>query len=325
MIKVLKSFNSAHSAVNWMAQNRIRDTSIETTGTLKSIGMGRIPSGNYHVVLRSTYASRGGLSDGEIQRRMDELSSYSTEAEPTFSGANLRRYVIARDMGVDSLGAASLPEANRAKKEALASGADPSAASAAFIDRMGQVMDNRKKRIDLIDAAVQARNQGAAASGGDGAMRSISREDLVNIITKSVIETLALKGEMRKLVEGYEAGDPAAARALQNLNYRADNRAGRLGEEAARLTGAKTPSEAGYAAADSEGDRIKRQYKKYYLTDEDLDGGLEEEPGLPITNAEISGRLTGARESAQATRQKRLDELARAVLERTSIADSFGE
>jgi hypothetical protein len=53
MVKVLKSFDSAHSAVNWMSQNRIEDTSIETTGTLKSMGMGRILSGNYHVVLKN--------------------------------------------------------------------------------------------------------------------------------------------------------------------------------------------------------------------------------------------------------------------------------
>jgi hypothetical protein len=52
MIKVLKSFTSAHDAVNWMTQNRIEDTSIEMTGTLKSLGVVKIPSGNYHVVLK---------------------------------------------------------------------------------------------------------------------------------------------------------------------------------------------------------------------------------------------------------------------------------
>jgi len=53
MIKVLKSFTSAYDAVNWMTQNRMDDTSIEMTGTLKSMGMGPVPSGNYHVVLKS--------------------------------------------------------------------------------------------------------------------------------------------------------------------------------------------------------------------------------------------------------------------------------
>jgi len=53
MTKVLKSFNSVHSAVNWITQNRIRNTSIETTNTLKSIGIQKILSGNYHVVLKS--------------------------------------------------------------------------------------------------------------------------------------------------------------------------------------------------------------------------------------------------------------------------------
>ena len=51
-VKVLKSFVSAHDAVNWVSQNRIDDTAIETTGTLKSMGMGPVPSGNYHVVLK---------------------------------------------------------------------------------------------------------------------------------------------------------------------------------------------------------------------------------------------------------------------------------
>jgi hypothetical protein len=62
MIKVLKSFDSAHSAVNWMTQNRIEDTSIETTGTLKSMGVGRIPYGNYHVVLKDATKPKGGMA-----------------------------------------------------------------------------------------------------------------------------------------------------------------------------------------------------------------------------------------------------------------------
>ncbi len=70
MVKVLKSFASAHEAVNWMTQNRIEDTSIETTGTLKSMGMGRIPSGNYHVVLKNvlTQLPPGDAADVNAQR-----------------------------------------------------------------------------------------------------------------------------------------------------------------------------------------------------------------------------------------------------------------
>lgn len=68
--KVLKSFNSAHEAVNWMIQNRVKGTSIETTGTLKSMGMGQTPSGNYHVV----------LSEGKIANIGEEETSLSIKS-----------------------------------------------------------------------------------------------------------------------------------------------------------------------------------------------------------------------------------------------------
>jgi hypothetical protein len=54
MKKVLKSFSTAHEAVNWVSKNRLNGASIETTSTLKSFGYGRIPSGNYHVI-KATY------------------------------------------------------------------------------------------------------------------------------------------------------------------------------------------------------------------------------------------------------------------------------
>jgi hypothetical protein len=50
MKKVLKSFATAHEAVNWLSKNRLNSASIETTSTLKSFGYGRIPAGNYHVI-----------------------------------------------------------------------------------------------------------------------------------------------------------------------------------------------------------------------------------------------------------------------------------
>lgn len=52
-MKVLKSFVDAHSAVQWLSQNRIEGASIELTGTIKSMGFGVVPSGNYHVVLKA--------------------------------------------------------------------------------------------------------------------------------------------------------------------------------------------------------------------------------------------------------------------------------
>jgi len=54
-MKILKSFETAHQAVQWMNANKIEGTSIETTPVLKSIGYGNsnVSNGNYHVVLKS--------------------------------------------------------------------------------------------------------------------------------------------------------------------------------------------------------------------------------------------------------------------------------
>jgi len=91
--KVLKSFSSAHEAVNWLTQNRIEDTSIETTGTLKSTGMGQVPSGNYHVVLKAESndyrAAREILSKnhGDIRSTRELISNAgSPEWKKTFEG-----------------------------------------------------------------------------------------------------------------------------------------------------------------------------------------------------------------------------------------------
>lgn len=57
-MKVLKSFNDAHSAIEWTTENKIEGAFIEITGALKSLGIGSIPTGRYHVVLDSNYTKK---------------------------------------------------------------------------------------------------------------------------------------------------------------------------------------------------------------------------------------------------------------------------
>jgi len=168
MIKVLKSFDSAHSAVSWMTQNRIEDTSIETTSTLKSMGMGRIPSGNYHVVLKGkandliTGAGEPGTAD-----KLDKLREASSRG-----GKGDFESRVAGHLGVST------------PSEVGDSG---SAAS-----------DTRATRL---------RNVGERIVGQTGAPKnnqilnlSVSKDDLVSIITKSVINVL--KSEHEEPMEG---------------------------------------------------------------------------------------------------------------------------
>jgi len=52
---ILKSFTSAHEAVQWLSVTPIEGASIETTPVLKSIGSRepKLSNGNYHVVLKA--------------------------------------------------------------------------------------------------------------------------------------------------------------------------------------------------------------------------------------------------------------------------------
>lgn len=72
-MKILRSFNTAHEAVQWMNANRIEGTYVEMTPTLKSVGYrgSNLSNGNYHVVLKSedtpqvqAHPSREEYTDG---------------------------------------------------------------------------------------------------------------------------------------------------------------------------------------------------------------------------------------------------------------------
>jgi len=73
MIKIIKSFKSAHDAVTWIKKSRIENTSIEVTGTLKSFGMSRVPSGNYHVVTKNVRGDTDPYYQSPEQERVQGL------------------------------------------------------------------------------------------------------------------------------------------------------------------------------------------------------------------------------------------------------------
>jgi hypothetical protein len=80
IMKILKSFNTAHAAVQWMNANHIEDTYIDTTPVLKSVGYrgSNLSNGNYHVVLNET--TKDPNSEKTFKASNNEaLKSTSTE------------------------------------------------------------------------------------------------------------------------------------------------------------------------------------------------------------------------------------------------------
>jgi hypothetical protein len=187
MIKVLKSFKSAHEAVDWISRNGIEDASIEMTGTLKSIGYsGPIPSGNYHVVLKTTLG-KSGVNISEL------IAQVPQNLSPDFKNIS-RKEIIARKMGVKTPYERSQDAANAVYDAAEAEGIEP--VDSEIYDAEGAAYHSRGEKIDAITNALLARERQA----NEGVvMDSISREDLVNIITKSVIEVL--KGGVARQIQ----------------------------------------------------------------------------------------------------------------------------
>jgi hypothetical protein len=234
MIKVLKSFDSAHSAVNWMTQNRIEDTSIETTGTLKSMGMGGIPSGNYHVVLKSRpFLSRVG---GAINPAnwVSAIRNRGTEFDPNDATDILSRVAQDRAAGAasgkghtplsikvptETIGGRDAvrkisPSRIRPEGESIEAGAvrtfdtdliNPTHLGTDIQDMAGRTgrkinQDTANRLNESVGLNLTSREQDRLAGEmgiarrkkgtGDTLTQSISRENLVNIITKSVIDVL---------------------------------------------------------------------------------------------------------------------------------------
>jgi hypothetical protein len=169
MVKVLKSFTSAHDAVNWMTRNRIEDASIEMTGTLKSLGVVKVPSGNYHVVLKGNPLE----FIGNLFNRGNKANKVSKESRSLFDA---RRDDMRRADRIENSGKPiNRRRSDLDEMEVLSKG-----------DATGPTLyhfpnTTYKDRI---------RNYVETGSFGMDKKTSISREDLVTIITKSVLEVL---------------------------------------------------------------------------------------------------------------------------------------
>jgi hypothetical protein len=239
MVKVLKSFDSAHSAVNWMTQNRIEDASIEMTGTLKSLGVVKVPSGNYHVVLkgRLTPEQLAIVAPYRGPRDLDAMNTsevHSIYQEPlhspwiqaqygkghpahSLSGAypRLTPEQIARNLDGDKRGfQAGLARETPAITAAggLVDGSyvprDVKAPTHEALQASHDAALDDNKRFELAQVGLEQSGEEEREShartlakimGPIGmpagvhrsvGMQSISREDLVTIVTKSVIDVL---------------------------------------------------------------------------------------------------------------------------------------
>jgi hypothetical protein len=195
MVKVLKSFDSAHSAVNWLTQNRIEDTSIETTGTLKSMGVGKIPYGNYHVVLKSPV--EGAPEHGREFRAVpgtpahyakwyDDLTWMDRRDQNITDGEEFAAYNEEHPGALAAyFGTTDLDESH--EMEFL------DAVRNHWADEMQAILDRSRQANSAPSETSPSSSpevESVPTSEQDTAMQSISREDLVTIITKSVMEVL---------------------------------------------------------------------------------------------------------------------------------------
>jgi hypothetical protein len=221
MVKVLKSFKSAHEAVNWMSQNRIEDASIEMTGTLKSIGhSGSIPSGNYHVVLKARPMFGNPLHllgkqpelSNDMAARVLDTEAQARAMDPNWGKGN--KFVQGltgglaggsgklMTVGDDVLDPAEVGKKRKGEREAGAVTNVGEAAGTTMNPQRAVKENLRPGRVrEIVDnlARMDERNQ-----GGMDVRTSISREDLIKIITKSVIDVLKSNGD-----EPSEPSEPA--------------------------------------------------------------------------------------------------------------------
>jgi hypothetical protein len=208
MVKVLKSFDSAHSAVNWMTQNRIEDASIEMTGTLKSLGVVKVPSGNYHVVLKAGFLADVKKDPENFNRRVQAVNPITALTAQIDPGSAMGEMVGVR--GPESVGMEALFRnvLSRGGQNAFESKdawerwkADNPEDAATAEQTASDAFNTRARRlINVITGAKRIAD--AATPKNDTAMQSISREDLVTIITKSVMEVL--KSELEETTEPQE-------------------------------------------------------------------------------------------------------------------------
>jgi hypothetical protein len=342
MIKVLKSFDSAHSAVNWMTQNRIEDTSIETTGTLKSMGVGRIPYGNYHVVLKDATKPPGYQISKQQLGEMLGLGRNQIADFTTLPDRNIEEILsIDPETGQPlTRPHSTIPIGKGGTTDIPAQTVIPAGTGTGYkLAVPGEVMRDKRVRLGkdvpldgntstvrvapervITDEPQTNRAPGTAPDGS--LLRSISHEDLVNIITKSVMEVLVLKSKTRKLVEAYHSNDPLvhneAASTVDDLLYEYDRSRPRLEQRMADLTGNQTGGDFEDTVRAAELDKI---LGKFDISDEEIDTEFDATDEHP-SSADITEHLNRAGKNARLNRSKRLDRLARIVLQdKTGVTD----
>jgi hypothetical protein len=164
MKKVLKSFSTAHEAVNWVSKNRFEGASIETTSTLKSFGYGRIPSGNYHV----------------IKSRADDASAYVQSNAPSMNSnfaPTLLREIGTLGDSVDEL------EDSRGADELHDQAVD---------DNLSHLFEQtaRQYGLDHTDPTVISRLKDLAYEGYRRGRKSVYLENIVRETVKSVLKSM---------------------------------------------------------------------------------------------------------------------------------------
>jgi hypothetical protein len=199
MIKILKSFQSAYDAINWVRRSEIENFIIESTSSLKSVGHnGYIPPGNYHVVLKKfrTRAESGEIDFDAIRAAAaDEVSDIANRNKDLLPRKRLEEIhskpalirKLAESMGVRSFPKHAAQDAEAMERASREAGVPEDEAVGRGLLTAAPAVKRRGKRIEALARGAEERaNQNMVT-------QSISREDLVDLITKSVIEKLRLK------------------------------------------------------------------------------------------------------------------------------------
>jgi len=219
---VLKSFPTAHAAVNWVSINRMDGVSIETTSTLKSFGYVRIPSGNYHVIKSPSAvesmkvpSSKPASPEGEsIPETVSSGDASVDKPKDDYLSGEFASTLL-REMGPLSEHVQGLPSDSPSDEQEVIS----------LVRRAAEHFGIRDpKRIDRLVGLVYGGSRAGRGEKTASIIKSIVEDvlnsELVKLELRKSIDNLALKGYTSKLIEGIKAGDEAARKEGESLTGR---------------------------------------------------------------------------------------------------------
>jgi hypothetical protein len=232
-MKILKSFNTAHEAVQWMNANHIEDTYIDTTPVLKSVGYrgSNLSNGNYHIVLKADGES--APISGKRKRLAPEGESGLSQRQQDMVKMTSPYAVSGQEEATDRLGGEVPSEEARAAEEAARdAGYDPAGGYTVENGRVnlsGRVVpteglgarDIEEKgayadRLTALDALRQLGLAGRDASGSTKFLKrqaagargnynpdTVDKEGIsfVRSIVKSIVEEEVNKAILKSIVE----------------------------------------------------------------------------------------------------------------------------